>query len=411
MDSEANKQLRSTAFGLTEQVPKVAEPQPSRHGDRIDYFDNLRAMAMTLGVLLHAGLAYAEPAQDIWLATDRYSSRIMDCSIWFVHLFRMALFFVIAGYFGKLVMARRGAREFLKNRAIRIAGPFVLFWPVLLVLMGATIGIGMIYIKQPQGIMRLIRDAANDPEFAQTLPARETLTTMHLWFLYYLMMFSLLAIGLHQRIRWLPWDGLFRRSWLIVLAPILLVPAAMAGGTPLAAPESFIPTWWPFAFYGFFYLAGWQLRGRESILDHWLPWALPLTVLIGVAYVGYYRLVPILDINNFIPLAGVWLIIEAVLTAYLSVGLVVLSLLMGRRWLVGRSKVMRWVADASYWTYLIHLPIVIFLQILLVEADLSVWIKFPVAVLATLFICGITYVVFVRYTPIGWLLNGKRSFP
>lgn len=61
--------------------------------DRVHYLDNLRALAMMLGVLLHAGLAYANPAQAIWIATDTTSSTAVDAGIWFIHLFRMGLFF------------------------------------------------------------------------------------------------------------------------------------------------------------------------------------------------------------------------------------------------------------------------------------------------------------------------------
>ncbi len=61
--------------------------------ERIHYLDNLRALAMLLGVYLHAAFAYAHPAQTIWLATDVKSSRWIDASIWLIHLFRMSLFF------------------------------------------------------------------------------------------------------------------------------------------------------------------------------------------------------------------------------------------------------------------------------------------------------------------------------
>ncbi len=37
---------------------------------RIHYLDNLRAVAMLLGVYLHAALAYAEPSRSVWIATN-----------------------------------------------------------------------------------------------------------------------------------------------------------------------------------------------------------------------------------------------------------------------------------------------------------------------------------------------------
>lgn len=73
-------------------VPTAIESGNER-GARIHYLDNLRALAMMLGVLLHAGLAYANPAQAIWIATDTTSSVAVDAGIWFIHLFRMGLFF------------------------------------------------------------------------------------------------------------------------------------------------------------------------------------------------------------------------------------------------------------------------------------------------------------------------------
>ncbi len=54
---------------------------------RIHYLDNLRALAMILGVVLHAGLAYATPAQEVWLATDSQGSVVIDMSIWLIPLF------------------------------------------------------------------------------------------------------------------------------------------------------------------------------------------------------------------------------------------------------------------------------------------------------------------------------------
>jgi hypothetical protein len=34
-----------------------------------------------------------------------------------------------------------------------------------------------------------------------------------------------------------------------------------------------------------------------------------------------------------------------------------------------------------------------------------------VVLIGTIVPCLATYVVFVRYTPIGWMLHGKRTFP
>ena len=68
---------------------------------------------MLLGVFLHAALAYAHPTQIVWLATDPQSSVLVDASFCFIHLFRMGLFFLISGYFARLLINRRGVKGFV----------------------------------------------------------------------------------------------------------------------------------------------------------------------------------------------------------------------------------------------------------------------------------------------------------
>ena len=108
---------------------------PSHATDRIHYLDNLRALAMLLGVFLHGALAYANPTQIVWLVTDPQSSVLLDASFNFIHLFRMGLFFLISGYFARLMITRRGLKSFVWNRTVRIACPFILFYPLVMALM------------------------------------------------------------------------------------------------------------------------------------------------------------------------------------------------------------------------------------------------------------------------------------
>jgi peptidoglycan/LPS O-acetylase OafA/YrhL len=378
---------------------------------RIHYLDNLRAIAMLLGVFLHAGLAYAQPAQSVWLATDPQASITIDAVIWFIHLFRMSLFFLLSGYFAKLVIERKGLRLFLRNRCLRVVLPFIVFYPFLLVAMTVIIVFSLAYVTEPRGLMGIIADATKSGSGTQK---SELPGTMHLWFLYYLAYFTIVGAVLYN-VQWLRFDFLFRRPVLLLLCPLLLVPAAMAGGTPLPAPESFIPAGWPFAFYGLFYFAGWQLFGREQGLESLRRYTWHFLAVCLVMYVPFYMLMPVLDLSAL--KAGAisqsnWIRgAEAVLTAYLSVLLSIVALLFGQRYFGGKSDVLSFLSDSSYWIYLLHLPIVIFLQTLLVPLAIPMWLKFILVLVGTIIPCMATYIVFVRYTPLGWLLHGKRSFP
>lgn len=378
---------------------------------RIHYMDNLRAIAMLLGVYLHAALAYAESARQVWLATNSRGSVLIDVSIWAIHLFRMSLFFLLAGYFSNLLVQRRGLKQFLWNRAMRIALPFVLFYPLLLLAMVGVIVFALRYLKQPQGLMLLIAGASQNSEAAESATPW---STMHLWFLYYLLMFSLIA-AIASRWTWLKFDRSLQRPWLLFISPLALVPGALGAGVPVAAPESFIPDWWPFLFYGLFYFAGWQLFGREQLLDCWQPWCWPLCGLSAVLFVPYYRYFPVLDLATIragtLPLDPTSYLLECILTAYLGAMLTIAALLLGQRFLSHSNAWLKFFADSSYWVYLVHLPIVVLLQTLLIPLASPVWVKLSAVLLITWLFCLATYVVFVRYTVIGWMLNGKRKFP
>ncbi len=378
---------------------------------RIHYLDNLRALAMLLGVYLHGAFAYAEPSRSVWIATNPQGSVAIDASIWWIHLFRMGLFFLLSGYFAKLMIQRKGLRPFLWNRVIRIALPFVLFWPLLMVAMTIVFVFAFSYVKEPQGLMQVIVAASQNPEAAKS---STPYTTMHLWFLYYLLMFSLIA-AVGSRWTWLQFDWLFQRKWLLALSPLALVPGMMGGGLPMAAPESFVPTWWPFVYFGLFYWAGWQLLGRELLLDRLQLWCWPLILASVLLFVPYYCLLPVLDIariqqatesRSLMPY-----LLTSVLASYLSALMTLSALLVGQRFLARSNAWLKFCADSSYWVYLIHLPIILFLQTLLIPIALPVLGKLVLVIFVTWLFCMATYVVFVRYTPIGWMLNGKRPFP
>lgn len=378
---------------------------------RIHFLDNLRAVAMLLGVYLHGALAYAEPARSVWIATDPQGSVAIDASIWWIHLFRMQLFFLLSGYFAELILQRKGVGAFLAHRALRIALPFLLFWPLVRVAMMIVFVFAFTYVCEPQGLLGWIVSASRDPEAAGT---SAPLTTMHLWFLYYLMMFSLLAAAGSRWCRWNT-DWLFGRGWLLLLAPLALVPGVIGGGVPTASPESFVPLWWPFASYGLFYWFGWQLSGREWLLERLQPWCWWLVVAGVLLFVPWYRRMPRMELPGVqtVIAAGSFRpdLLEALLGAYLSAFWTIAALLLGQRYLARSSPGLRFCADASYWVYLIHLPIVLFLQTLLIPLALPVVLKLVIVTLGTWLFCMATYVVFVRYTPVGWMLNGKRPFP
>ena len=73
----------------------------------------------------------------------------------------------------------------------------------------------------------------------------------------------------------------------------------------------------------------------------------------------------------------------------------------------GNEKV-RYVADASYWIYLAHLPVVVSLQVLVGHLPWHWSVKFPLVLIVSFVVLFASYRYLVRATFIGWMLNGRK---
>jgi len=74
------------------------------------------------------------------------------------------------------------------------------------------------------------------------------------------------------------------------------------------------------------------------------------------------------------------------------------------------SPLWRYLADASYWIYLVHLPVLVALEIPLRGWDFTALVKIPLLLGMSVLLCAASYHYLVRSTFLGRLLNG-RSYP
>jgi glucans biosynthesis protein C len=160
--------------------------------------------------------------------------------------------------------------------------------------------------------------------------------------------------------------------------------------------------------FGSAFCFGWLLHRQVELLRMLeRDWALNLILAIGLitvclALVGATPpLTPIED--DAIRLAGAACYAAATWTATFAV--IGLAL----RFLSGCSPARRYIADASYWLYLIHMPIVMPLQVAVSRLDWPWPAKFA-AILAVAFpLMFASYELVVRHSFIGLVLNGRRA--
>ena len=152
--------------------------------DRLHALDAVRAFALLLGVALHAAQPYV--AHLPWIASESPSSAV--AGLWYtIHLFRMPLFFLIAGFFGRMMLRGAACRPSIKDRSRRILLPLVVGVPLIMLIAGVAYVLGALVAGQdPRGLR------AGGP--AAPHGFIESINLIHLWFLYYLVLFYALAL-------------------------------------------------------------------------------------------------------------------------------------------------------------------------------------------------------------------------
>ena len=333
--------------------------------DRVHYLDNLRALALLAGVLFHAALAYSPLMHNFWLTADRDKSVWVDVAAWFLHLFRMPLFFAIAGFFAARLVNQRGVGGMLNNRMARVLLPLVLFWPLVTAAIGWLAKRAASTVRNAPPLLELLRQ--ND---LPSLP----LSLAHLWFLGYLLLFYLL-IWIAATAEWrvaASWTLAATPARLLGLAPLLLAPALASVSAPTPAPEGPLPQLWAVVFYGVFFFFGYALHWRPLLLSQFRPLSAALGIASLAAHTAFLWLLKVQSRHT-----GAHLL-EAVLQAYVSVWMTVWCLQAGQAWLNARLGWLRYLSDGSYWTYLVHLPVVFAIQFQLLDWDAGWPIKWAI---------------------------------
>ena len=247
-----------------------------------------------------------------------------------------------------------------------------------------------------------------------------TQITQHLWFLYYLLLFCLCA-ALLQRFSHPFITGIFTRIfsspvylWLI---PLFMMPSLYHIDVSWGGPMHILPRLWPFGYFGIFFLLGWHFFYHQDYLDKFEKHLGIMIIfsIIASAYYLYYTPEYVIKVRLGGPVKGNLAAILfsqkmllVMLESYLSVFLTIISLILGKRYLNFSNKYMRFISDSSYWIYIIHFPLVTYIQVFLVTAPFSGYFKLILSSAILLVIGCITYRYMVRYTFIGTMLNGKR---
>jgi len=357
--------------------------------------DALRASTMLLLVPVHAAMVIALNGDGGVWATGLY---------WVVHVFRMPLFFAMSGFFLAFLLARKGLRETARNRTVRIAVPLAIG---LVTLAPAT-------IFAAQLVGTVLAPGEQGPPTGSPFE----LEPSFLWFLWYLLIVDAAAVALFL---WAPrlLDRAGERFRSLIVHPVpgvllLAVPTTLAlwpegDWTAVPSVSTFVPEPQVLAYYALFFALGAMLCvHRDQVAEAgrnawtWAACALAATVPAALLFTFHnspHASQPLLH--------GAALLVYAVATWTSLIALVGLA----HRYIVRPRPALRYMADASYWIYLSHMPAVVLLVALLGATALGTAPKVVLVTAGALGFSMLTYPLLVRYTVVGRLLNGPRERP
>lgn len=365
-------------------------------GARLHHLDALRALTMLLILAAHA----------LVVVGLRGGMNDVEATIyWLIHVFRLPLFFLVAGFFAALVVNTRGTGSFLRNRVVRIGIPFAVCLVAVVPLITLEV------------------QALSEHPHRGGVTGLAVFTDLHpsfLWFLWYLAL--LYAGALLARVALAATPTLERR--LVRAGPLLghwSAPLLLAAPTALclywqpswlapAPSESFEPQLDLLAYYAIFFAAGWLLFAtpglRETIERGHLRYLAMAAVALPPA-LALYLLQSEPAIGTSKAFHALALLLLSISTWTLALGLLGLA----RRHGHAANPRLRYWTDAAYWIYLSHFVVMGALALAIAELPMPEALRIALLTGLTLALIFPAYRLFVRHTAIGRVLHGPRPRP
>lgn len=373
------------------------------------YMDAVRGTLMFLGLPYHIARIYGDGRANVVLSDDR--SFGFDLLAEFLHSFRMEAFFVVAGFFAAMVLARSQPWPFLRSRCARIGVPLLVctlaFAPLNAFLFTAGAAGG---------------GPVTRPAMIATLTSSTSPWVAHLWFLHTLLMLTILlgataAIKAQKGVAGAVVGTLLATvsRWLSKLAngrfaiggTLLALIATVSWITPVVAERLVGGSLAPFgtAFdprqmfrYGPMFAFGIALWHQRDLM----AWVLrPAAADLPMALVG--SIIAIIGAQD-VPLAGVIGPFGACLAGFFWAKLLIAT---AARWLDRPTRLFGTLADAAFSVYLFHFPIVLGLGLAFLRVDWPPVIEFTLILIITASACLMIHAGIRRSALLSFLFNGK----
>jgi len=384
--------------------------------ERFHGLDAARAIALSIGIFHHGIESFISYAKWDWITEDSQSSLLLDILFYASHVFRMQAFFLMAGFFAHLLFSRKGYWGFITNRTKRLVLPLLLFWPILYVTTFNLWVWGIQYLKNTS----YTEAVAKLPDY---MVLSKGFPFMHLWFLYFLILFCTSVVMIRPIVcridkkenlrhaidrflvytmeRW--WGGLI--IGLFMVMPMLGMRDWFGVDT---SASGFIPRIAPFILYGMYFTLGWFIYRQVGLLKNIKKFRTS-NLILGISLIVLLIVLSLLLADPSPSNAGLILAMLNTLYAFASITTVFAFIGYMLAYFSSSSQKLRYLSDASYWGYLIHLPVIGFFQIIVAAYEMTWALKLILILVPSIILVMVSYKYCVRNTWLGLLLNGVKK--
>ena len=358
--------------------------RPARRYD----LDWMRVIAIFIVLVYHVGMVFVpwgfHIKNDI---TDGTTSSVLATIMVWLHQWRMPLLLFISGAGTYLALGFRSPKKFLGERYRR------LFFPVLF---------GMLVIVPPQVYYERIAEWASFwhfyPSIFELVPYPEgSFSWHHLWFVVYLLFYSVISVPFFFWIRKGKGHRFQERLFLFlskpgaILSMVIIIIASQALLRPYFPDEThaLVNDWAYFVYYYLFYLFGFLFCADDRLWKLLLTrrkthliWALLSTVVMYVFYLVSWERFP----WSYETLDTLWSIARIMVAWFW----VITCMGYGQQYLSFSRPFLKVANEGIYPFYIIHQTVIIILAYYMVQLSWLPGIKF-LSLVALSFVCTVAF--------------------
>lgn len=364
--------------------------------ERLYFIDRLRFIAIVILIFFHSALIFA--SESNFHVKNKELSGVIEEFIYFLHGWRLALLFFISGVGTSIALQFRNKRQYIKERFKR------LFIPLLF---------GVIVVVPPQIYFeRISQGFEYETYFSFWIQSFSTgiypygnVSWHHLWFVAYLLIYSVLSVPLFFLVKNhnLKQLNKFAEKWGVLLwaIPLALILALLKPYS--IGVQNIVNDLAMFTFYWLVFLSGFVIHNKSywNYFENKLSIILLLTIMFTVA--TYY----IRDDYSDMPKVGTLYFLYSFVRGC-SAWLWVLTLLaVGKKYLNRSGKHLSLLNESVYPLYILHQTVIICIGYYVVQTNWSIITKLLIIVAVTFIICW-TMFLLLRKTRLTRLLFGMK---